>query len=108
MADVMQEARGLHELSLVVRELERPRHLPRDVADTEAVLDARVVRSREDEVREAELPDRIEALELERLEQGERQRFEANRPVHGVGDRLEFRYRRCDVRERINSFVPTV
>src|SRR6266508_2158520 len=108
MADIMQEARGLHELPLVVRELERPRHLPRDVAHAEAVLDTRVVRPREDEVREAELADRVETLELERLEQVARQWFEADRPVHGVGDRLEFRPRRCDVRERINSFVPTV
>ncbi len=108
MADVVQEACGLDELSLVVRELERPRHLPRDMAHAEAVLDARVVRPREDEVREAELADRVETLELERLEQVERQRFEANGPVHGVGNRLQFRHRPCDVQERIKSFVPTV
>ena len=72
------------------------------------MFDARVVRPREDEVREAELADRVETLEFERLQQVERQRFEPNRPVHGVGDRLEFRHRRCDVPVRIKSFVPTV
>ena len=69
VTDVVQKPRGLHQLPLVGRQLERARHFPRDVTDPEAVLDPRVVRAGEHEVCEAELANRVETLEFERLEE---------------------------------------
>src|SRR5947208_15624941 len=51
-----------------------------------------MVRSREDEVRQPELANRVEALQLKRLEQIEGERLEADRPVDRVGDRLKIRH----------------
>src|SRR6266545_7365868 len=72
------------------------------------MFDARVVRSREDEVYKAELANRVQPLKLQRLEQIEGERLKADRSVDRVGDRLQIRHRPCDVRERINNFVRIV
>ena len=90
----MEEARRDDELPVRAGETEGVRHPTRDVADPEAVLDPRVVRAGEDEVREAELPDRVQPLELEGLHEGEDEGVEAEGPVDRVRDRLRSRHAR--------------
>src|SRR5206468_9721761 len=80
------------EFSCAPRQHEGPRHLPRDVPHPQAVFDARMIRPRKHEIREAELTNRIESLELERFEEVEGQRIEANRPMDRVGNRLQIRH----------------
>src|SRR2546425_1922740 len=90
--DIVEEARRLDELSLLVRQAERAGHLSRDVAYAEAMLDPRMIRPREHEIRQAELPNRIESLHLERFEEVHGERIEADRPVDRVRDRLQIRH----------------
>src|SRR5207245_1983468 len=105
--DVVEKARRLGELSFVVRQAECARHLPRDVGYAEAVLDSRMIRPREHEIRQAELPNRIESLQLERFEEVEGERIEADRPVDCVRDRLQIRHpTRQPMRPYIDSARP--
>src|SRR5438132_11337072 len=106
--DVVEKARRLDELSFVVRQAERPRHLSRGVAYAEAMLDPRMIRPREHEIRQAELSNRIESLQLERFEEVEGERIEADRPVDGVRDRLHIRHPPHEPLPSIYRFGETV
>ena len=108
VADIVEEARRLDELSLFVRQAERPRHLSRDEAYAEAMLDPRMIRPREHEIRQAELSNRIESLQLERFEEVEGERIEADRPVDGVRDRLQIRHPTHQPMPSIYRFGETV
>src|SRR2546422_8638864 len=105
--DVVEKARRLDELSFVVRQAECARHLPRDVAYAEAMLDSRMIRPREHEIRQAELPNRIESLQLERFEEVEGERIEADRPLDCVRGRLQTRHpTRQPLRPYLDSGTP--
>src|SRR3989442_12931350 len=87
--DVVEKARRLDELSFVVRQAECARHLPRDVAYAEAMLDSRMIRPREHEIRQAELPNRIETLQLDRFEEVEGEGIKEDHSVDSVRDRVK-------------------
>src|SRR3972149_1408781 len=74
------------------------------MADAEAMLQAGVVRARKDEIRQAELSDRIEALQLERLEEGPGERLQADPPVNRVRDPLRTRHPR-EQRAPVHKYV---
>src|SRR5207245_8855214 len=67
-------------------------HLRHDSAGPAAMSDPRMIRPREHKIRQAELPDRIESLQLERFEEVEGERIEADRPVDRVRNRLQIRH----------------
>ena len=108
MAHVVQEARRHHEVSFLEGEPKSLRHPPRNVADPEAVLDPRVVRPREDEVREAELADRVQPLKLQGFEEVEDDGVQAKGPVDRVRDRFELRHAVAKPVGWVNRFVGTV
>src|SRR5437867_12552243 len=74
----------------------------------EAMLDPGVDRARKDEVRRPELPDRIEPLQLQGLEQVEGERLQTDRAVNRVRDGLQVRHPPTDCGEPIKRFVRTV
>src|SRR3970282_1759347 len=90
VANVVKKPWGHHEGAVLRGQRKGVAHAACDMAAAETVLNAGMVRAGKDEVREAELPDRIEALELERLEEIEDERVEPYRPVNGVRNRLRF------------------
>ena len=108
VSDVVEEAGGLNEFSFVLGEVEGLRHRAGDVAHPEAMLHPGMVRAGEDEVGQPKLPDRIQSLQLQRLEQIEGERLQADRAVNGVRDGLQVRHPSTDGRQRIKRFVRTV
>src|SRR5439155_5069788 len=82
VTDIVEKARGLDQFPFLGREVEGLRHLAGDMPHTEAMLDPGVVRARKDEVRQPELPDRIEPLQLQGLKHVEGERLQTYRTVN--------------------------